>query len=119
MPDTEKKIFRYFDGRGDAHADPLAVYRSFMECFDGDPDPVLKAARGGRRPEGEPEPPAEKLSRLRAEAELARAAQVCLEMVPFDRATGEGATEEDCLRALYSWLEWLEGNAGPAASAPT
>jgi hypothetical protein len=120
MPEQQKRnIFKYFDGKQDAYADPLAVYRGFMGYFSGDPDPVLQAARAKPRPDGTPEPPADRMARLEAERDLAACARECLDMAPWDRTTGEGATEEDCLKALYAWLEWLEGNAGTAAKSPT
>jgi hypothetical protein len=111
---SDRNVFSYHDGAGQAFADPLAVYRRFMRATEGDPDPLLRAAQ--RPADGAAEEPGALLRRLDAEARLAEAARVALPMRPFDPATGEGATDEDCLGALYAWLEWLEGNAGGAAS---
>lgn len=109
-----KAVFRYHDGRGEVWADPLAVYRRFVTALGGNPDPVLEAARAPGPGKGET--PGDLLRRLDAERQLAEAARQALPMQPFDPATGEGATDSDCLAALYAWLEWLEGNAPRAAS---
>jgi hypothetical protein len=111
---SERNVFAYHDGAGTAYADPVAVYRRFMEAVGGDPDPLLKAAQ--RPAPGAAEDPGGLLRRLDAERLLALAARAALPMRPFDPATGEGATDEDCLAALYAWMEWLEGNAARAAS---
>jgi hypothetical protein len=111
---SDRNVFTYHDGAGQVFADPVAVYRRFMEAVGGDPDPLLQAAQ--RPQDGAPEEPGALLRRLDAERQLADAARTALPMRPFDPATGEGATDEDCLAALYAWMEWLEGNARRAAS---
>jgi hypothetical protein len=115
----DTKIFRYNDGSADVYADPVAVYRRFMEATEGDPDPLLKAAqRPDPGPDGTPprEEPGALLHRLDAERQLVEAARVALPMKPFDPTTGGGATDEQCLAALYAWLSHLEGGGRGAAS---
>jgi hypothetical protein len=109
----DRNVFKYQDGGRDVYADPLVVYRSFVGALGGDPEPYLAAARNESRE------PADFMSRLEAEGKLAEASRVAFGLPAFDPGTGEGATEAFCLDTLYSFLEWLEGNAGRAGSPAT
>lgn len=109
MP-SPRDVFRYHDGRGDAYADPLAAYRQFVSALDGDPDPVLEAARDEGR-----EPPSV-LRRMDAQGKLAGAARQAFGLPGLDRSTGQGVTDGAALETLYDFLRWLEGNGQGAAS---
>lgn len=102
------KVFSYCNGAEDVYADPLAVYRKLFAALDGDPDAVLgKAAH---------EDPA---VHLPARGQLSEAVRKAFDMAPFDAKTGAGATESDCLAAVWSFCHWLEERKKKAASTPT
>ena len=108
-----RDVFKFHDGTGDAHADPLAVYRRFVAALDGDPDPVLEAARNDGAD------PGALLARLDAQGKLAAASRAAFGLPGVDRATGQGVTDGAALETLYDFLRWLEGNGRGAASGAT
>ena len=118
-----RKVFPYFNGAAQVWGDPLAIYRALMKEFDGDTTPVLEAFRSRAQiPAGTP--PEEAAAAMAAgEACWTAAAGRLVEfvrkafaMVPFDPATGCGATEEDCLAALEAYHAWMATKKAPAAS---
>lgn len=102
----ERLIFGpYFNGAEQVYADPIRVYHRLVAALDGDPNAWLKRF-------GEP---------LDTEArdKVINAAGWSLEMVPFDKKTGQGATEAEVETVLRGYLEWLRGNVRPEANSAT
>ncbi len=124
--ENERKIFPYrlSECGAEVFGDPLALSRELSILLDGDPNGVIRAARGtqerdanGKIIAGQPsEKPEEVVVRLQAERRLLAAVREAFGMDPFDRATGQGATDEDCRRALNCYLEWQEKNGSRAVS---
>lgn len=105
--DEERRVFAYHDGAGTVHGDPLAIWRRMLAAFDGDLDVVLEQARHDQAAVWAP-----------AMGRLVEAVRDVFAMRPFDPATGQGATDEDCLAALRAWQGWLAKKKATAASSP-
>jgi hypothetical protein len=106
-PPEERKVFSYHDGTANVFADPLEIDLRLKEALGGDPGPVyrdynseVQAQRDG------------------ATLKLIAAVRVAFDM-PFDKATGKGASGTQCCKALWAFWEWLEKNGQPAASSQT
>lgn len=103
--EQERKVFSYWNGVATVHGDPLLIYRRFLKGLDGDPNPVLEQM--GHEEPGVWVPAVERLMPVLREA---------FDMAPFDPATGQGATEGDCLAALAAWQAWMQAKKERAAS---
>lgn len=100
--DQQRTIFGpYFNGQEEVYGDPLKIHRRLCHALGGDPNAVIAEANKGDND---------------ARERVLDAAGWSLEMVPFDKRTGQGATEEVVDQALRQFLEWLEGNAQRAGS---
>jgi hypothetical protein len=129
--EEERRVFRYKDAEGrEVYGDPLAIHYALLEALQGELNDVLEQARAE-----------DVLARGRAQKRLAGAVVEAFGLEPFDRATGGGATMQDCLDAAGAFLAFLDqkktpppsGNssasspptaagsspAGPSTSAPT
>ena len=96
--ESERAIFGPFD-RGDGqqvYADPLAVYRDLVLATGGEHNRLL--TESGSEDE---------LQRLAAEGQLIPAARQALRLVDFSLETGEGATDQQVLKILFAFTEWM------------
>lgn len=105
--DADKKVFPYFDGRGNVFGDPLRIWRRLNHMLEGDPNKFLAAAK-------DPSPEAA----FEAKERVLEATRYAFEM-PFDSKTGEGATEADCEAALNAFEAFLGKKKVSAATTPT
>lgn len=109
--DEERKIYGpYPSGRkGELlYGDPLKIYRRLVHYLDGDPNTVLENTHDDK-----PEP-----VRFEATERVVDAVIRSFDLKPFDPATGEGATEDDCFTILDVYQEWLEGEEKAAEKTP-
>lgn len=93
----------YWDGAAGVYADPYRVHRRLVAALDGRPNEYLKNYRT------DPE----------AKDRVLEAARVALDMVPFDKTTGRGATEADTEAALLAYLSFFASRGRRAATSPT
>ncbi len=113
-------VFPYFDGAATVYADPLAIHRQLTRALDGNPNRVLVDVAIGKAEEREAyldeeswelavaqEEATEELRYAATEKLLAAIRQV-FQMAPFDRATGQGATEKHCRDALAAFCDYME-----------
>ena len=105
--ERQRNIFRYWNGIAYVWGDPLQIYRRLLVAFGGDMGPTYANAAS--------EDPAISLPAL---GELADKVRDAFGMVPFDQATGQGATESDCLDALADWSAHLGLKKKPPDSSP-
>lgn len=144
FPDRDKLVFKYqVEGR-EVHADPLVLRRRLVQASGGMFDQILADAAGEAEggtdsgppaamflPHGVEKPTPEQLAKASSAARAAaesrredareRRAKVvfeAFELTPIDRATGEGVTELEALNLLWSFLDYLEGNAGASGTTP-
>lgn len=103
--ESQRRVFRYFNGVADVYGDPVAIYRQLLGAFGGDLDLIVE---NSLHPAPEVSAP--------AIGRLVDAVRSAFSMVPFDPATGEGATEPDCLAALDQWRGWIQEKKSRAAS---
>lgn len=104
--DDERRIFPYWNGEAAVCGDPLAVRRRLTLALQGGGvNALLQEANG-----------ADELAAAAATGRLVDAVRQAFEMAPFDPATGRGATEEDCRRALRSFSDFLEKKNQSTAS---
>jgi hypothetical protein len=89
-------VFEVPTGSGTKFVDPLRVYRRLTHALGQDPTATLTQARS-------PDPSVA----FQAQEELYRAARFAFEL-PFDPATGQGATEEVLNAALRSYRDYVE-----------
>lgn len=105
--EQEKKVFQYHDGTAEVFGDPVTIHRRLTAYLDGNPNQVIEATQN-----------ADPLAAMHANDRLLAAVRVAFEM-PFDKATGEGATEDECFAALDKFTEYLEKKGPNGASTPT
>lgn len=101
----QRKVFAYCNGTSQVYGDPLAIFRKIVAAFDGDPNPTLTAMVS----------PEVALWAAATERMLPIVREV-FQMVPFDPATGLGASDSMVLDALVAWQGWMNEKKGPAAS---
>jgi hypothetical protein len=102
----ERLIFGPFD-RGDGkatYADPMRAYRRLCAALDGEPNKWI--AKFNEKDHAGIE-------------KVLDAAGWALEMIPFDKETGQGATEGLVESTLRAFLGYVLGNWQRAASLPT
>jgi hypothetical protein len=102
----ERLIFGPFD-RGDGratYADPIRAYRRLCAALGGEPNKWITKSNEGDNA---------------AREKVIDAAGWALEMVPFDKETGQGATEGLVYTNLRAFLGFVLGNWPRAASLPT
>lgn len=116
----EREIFQYHDGAAEVWGDPLLIRRRLiLECkgrFDTLWDDFFFSP-SEEWPDSTPENPRprwtaeEKAAGILRQAEASEpflaAVRAAFEMSPFDKATGQGATDADCERAVRAWAAWL------------
>lgn len=103
--EQERKVFSYYDGAQRVFGDPMRILRGMLREFAGDPNPALENMNH-----------AEAAVWVPAMEGVVAAVRIAFDMVPYDKATGTGATEADCLAALHAWQEYLNSKKAPAAS---
>jgi hypothetical protein len=131
MSASDRRVFGpYHDGRGEAYADPLEAHRLLYQQAGGRLGQLLDDARASGpvdSPDDSEEARALK-ARNRAEIDarafgaalvLLAAARKAFQMAPFDRATGQGATEAGCWEVLDSFLVFLDDEKKSTATSPT
>lgn len=120
----ERSIFKYHNGEKEIWADPLAIRRQLTLAFGGDPDAALDAAQPPvyvKAPDGS-EPPVNPVAEVHAARGLGRLMEGVREafgMTPFDPDSGKGATEEQCMKALQAYLDFLESKKKLPEDSPT
>jgi hypothetical protein len=102
---AERQVFAYFNGLATVYGDPMRVLRAMLAAFDGDPNPTIEQMDS-------PEP----TLWVPAAERMVAAVREVFGMAPFDPATGQGATDADCLAALQAWQGWMAAKKAPAAS---
>jgi hypothetical protein len=116
----QRNIFAYNDGCREVFGDPVAIDRRLTQALGCSPHLVLTDAKatlpGTTELNGPVAFPA--IERLMA------ATRQAFEMAPFDKATGMGAREEDCLAALNAFCSYMQvkkKNTAPSrtSSAPS
>lgn len=129
----DKKVFKYFDGSAWVFGDPLHIYRVLQEQTGGELNRFIRESNA-KRPcpctmkETPPDPNVlcdlcgndghvdnTEVSGPARTAILA-AVRVAFELKPFDKVTGEGATEEICDWAMDCYQAYMESKKKPAAS---
>lgn len=105
----KRQIFRFFDGKRERGADPLAVIRALNSHPEFDPATTPTEATAPDLPGTT----AEDRRRLDAAASAAAAltARATLEafgVKPYDDDTGEGLTEGEALNLFSEFHDWLE-----------
>ena len=104
----QRRVFGpYYDGAEYVFADPLAVYRKLSHRLDGDPNKVLQDTHSE-----------DVETKYAAKAKLLPAAREALEMLPYDKKSGEGALDEDIWAALSAYLEYMEAKKSKGPTSP-
>jgi len=105
-----RRVFGPYD-RGDGvgtYADPIRVHRRLKAMLDGDPARVIAQSRAEVA-----------VVAMEAKDRVLAAAVRALDLLPFDPATGQGATEDQVVEALNAYLKWEEETRDFFASSPT
>lgn len=114
---VNRNVFRYFNGVKDVYGDPLRI-RDDLYILLGDPDAAFEAAWGKD---------GDKSRDAKFDVESARASKIIMDnareafdMAPFDKDTGQGATDEDvynAVEALFGYFEKKSENTGGSLSS--
>ena len=125
--EEERRIFSYFDGTEKVFADPVRLHRRFRMALKG--KDLQELWKSIQVPEPPPAPKEgeeasedynkyaqlspEQLRNLEVKANqsaefLFSAISEAFEMPPLDKRTGKGATEPQMMRALTSFLSFLD-----------
>lgn len=117
---NHRNIFSYFNGSTTVYGDPLTIHRHLTRALDGDPNRVIGETHAGLAGERENYPDEESWQaalaqevatapmRVDAGERLIGAIRGVFGMVPFDPATGSGATEKHCMDALEAFVALVE-----------
>lgn len=97
--DQEKQIFKYHTGAAEQYGDPLAIERKLR---------ALTAGQPGKLAAQTADPELDDASWARAEEKLIQAVREAFEMAPFDKTTGQGATDAMCKRLWNDFWGYLE-----------
>lgn len=114
--DDEKKIFEYQSGAETLYADPLAVSRKILLLTGGDPNRLVEQATAADPATAGPEA---LFAASSAADRLLAAVREAFDLPPFDRTTGQGATEGHVLGVWQAFCAFLQKKSPPPASAPT
>jgi hypothetical protein len=126
-----KNIFPYNDGFEDLFADPLVIQRRLFEATQGQfytrlmPESQTTARSPGLGPDGKPLPPlpeeriAADAVALPASAAVVEAVRYAFELLPWDRKTGEGLTEEQVIDLLDEYHAWCAKKNASTEEPPT
>lgn len=91
-PEQQRKIFQYFDGQRQVYGDPLKIRRRLNGRLDGNLNKAL----------------ADKDLSPEHYERVLDAVVYAFDLPPFNQETGEGAVEEVVVKALTSFLDWLQ-----------
>lgn len=111
----QKDVFQYWNGSATVFADPMAVHRELTLALDGNPQAVLEKLEKDEQGEyRQPLPVA-----LQALGKLLAAVRQVFQMPAIAPATGEGATDDECLAAVNAYLAWADQKKTRRAGSPT
>jgi hypothetical protein len=103
-----ERAYRYWDGAATRWADPFALNRALWAACDGRLDVILSDAQND-----------DPLLHGPACELLLQAVREAFALVPFNPATGTGATEDEALDCHEAFLAWSAKKKRRAASSPT
>lgn len=108
---NQKSIFQYYNGKRSVWGDPLEIEDMMNYLLAGEPGKVTDQTNVN-----DPE------VYVPATNRLVEAVREAFKMAPFDEATGEGATRQDCLDASNAYLRYKKSlkksTADPSTSPP-
>lgn len=125
MQPLDLRTFPYNDGFTDVRGDPFRILRELTVILGGDPNAVLQHARAlPPAPSGDPDADralgdATLVRKAEAQHRLSAAARQAFEMAPYDRVSGRGPLDDECLDVLYSFIDWLKKKGTSGGSPPT
>lgn len=94
------KVFGpYFNGDEEVFGDPVVIHRRLWAQLQGRPNDYFDLIR---QHEAEP------VKSAQAAESVEMAVRHAFSMIPFDPATGQGATQEDCFAALNLFLAYKD-----------
>ncbi len=115
----ERKIFKYHDGLQEVYGDPLLIQGEIAICF---PDSVTVVAtiRNTRTDESDH---VRLMAAWHARRRLCGAVREAFQMAPYDRLTGKGAVDAQCIAVWNLFQEFLltlkKNGASPPTSPPS
>ncbi len=104
----QREVFPFFDGKEDVFGDPMRIHRLLFKLLDGDPNRVIEQSESEDILVAGP-----------AEELLLEAIREAFEMAPYDRRTGQGATEAHCHAALEAFATFSDEKKTPQENSPT
>jgi hypothetical protein len=108
-PIEQRQIFGpYWNGQARVYGDPVRLKRRLDHAARGELPKWIERWNDPSHPQHH-----------EALDALLGAARWAMELVPFDPATGSGATDDEAEFALRQLLEWLEGKGPRAETSPT
>lgn len=105
---SDSGVFRYFDGARHVYGDPLYVQNALARELRGQVDQVVLDCNSQ-----------DDLVATTALRRLLDAVRVAFEMPPFDRATGQGATDRHCRDAYDALTDFFGLSATSVAETPS
>ena len=100
----------YYNGFTEVFGDPIVIHRRLWAHLQGRPNDYFDMIR---QYEAEPVKSAE------AAESVEMAVRHSFEMLPFNKDTGEGATQEDCFTALNLYLAYHDAKKVSGSGSPT
>lgn len=105
-PESERKVFSYFNGSATIFADPMAIKRRIAHATKGQESQILADCKSDLEPVA-----------FAAWEKFLAATREAFEMVPFNPVDGTGSTEEDCIDAWNAFVDYRvkkKRNVGPS-----
>ncbi len=132
--DSDRLIYKYHDGEGDAFADPLQINEDLVHLLDGNPDRFLEDRWAGvpdwdeatkdyvlDPTTGKPQAldPASEPLRHEARRRLGEATIKAFGLVPWSKKTGKGCSPIRALAILDAYLDWMDEQKKSTVAPPT
>lgn len=128
---SERFVFGpYWNGEREVYGDPLEINMALVGHARGQLARLIEASKSKGPDDAETDTEEERANkevlRDRANAvafpalyKMREVARLAFDLVPFDRATGNGATAKDCDRVLTDFFAFLSEQKKSTAASPT
>ena len=114
MEFTDRKIFSYHNGATQVYGDPLALESNLVEQIP-DLGGLLDKVNNIAAAQADP---LTRLEGVQARRALIAGVRAAFQLVPFEPATGKGATDDHALGIYLAWVAFTQKKSGSMPTPP-